>query len=237
MPKRYWYVILTYVLAQFSIIIGAPLLQALGAPDRLSAAVWWNLFSFSTAFIILLLLLKPDMRQVNERNASVGYVLKWSLLGIVMAFFTQYFVALFEIYVLNIDAASENTIGMMEIARQSPIFLIVLALLAPILEELVFRKVIFGSIYKRTNSFLIAAVISALIFGVLHGEFEHLLRYASMGIVFAYLYVKTKRIIVPIVAHMSMNGLVAIVQYNLSPEDIEKMRQQLEQLQTIFIGG
>jgi membrane protease YdiL (CAAX protease family) len=61
----------------------------------------------------------------------------------------------------------------------------------------------------------------------------HILVYASIGYVFAFLYVKTKRIIVPIIVHMAMNTIVVIGQLSLDPEEIEQMQQQL---QMIFAG-
>src|SRR5699024_1090959 len=118
----------------------------------------------------------------------------------------------------------------------APIFIIVPALVGPILEEIIFRKIIFGSLYKRTN-FFIAAALSSLIFGIIHQEPEHILIYAAMGFVFAFIYVQTKRIMIPIIVHMSMNTIAVIGQMSLSPEDIEQMRNHLDQLQTIFIGG
>jgi len=152
-----------------------------------------------------------------------------------MALIAQTIAGMIEIHILGIKTTSENTQILMDITRSIPIFMILTALIAPILEEIVFRKIIFGTLYKRTN-FFIAGLISALIFGFVHGEPQHILIYASMGFVFAFLYVKTKRIIVPIIAHMAMNSLVVITQYSLTPEDIEKMQKQLEQMQ-IFIGG
>jgi membrane protease YdiL (CAAX protease family) len=59
-----------------------------------------------------------------------------------------------------------------------------------------------------------------------------------MGFTFAFLYVKTKRIIVPIFAHVAMNTMVVIVQ-TVFREDIEKMMKQVEEMQQVqvIIGG
>jgi hypothetical protein len=51
-----------------------------------------------------------------------------------------------------------------------------------------------------------------------------------MGGIFAFLYVKTNRIIVPIIAHVAMNSFVVIVQY-VFREDIEEMIKQMEEMQ------
>src|SRR5699024_5835031 len=94
--------------------------------------------------------------------------------------------------------------------------------------------IIFGTLYTRSN-FWIAAILSSFIFGLIHQEFEHILIYTSMGFVFAFLYVKTKSILTPIIVHIVLNSFSIIMQYSLDPEDFERMRQQWENIQTILI--
>lgn len=236
MTKRYWWVLITYIIAQFSVIALGPLLYIITPFDEYEAMIYGNIFGFILGLIAVLIILKPEMKTNQMREAStITETIIWSILGVFMALFAQTIASLIEIHILNIKTTSENTQALMNITRSVPLFMILTAIVAPILEEIVFRKIIFGVLYKRTN-FLIAGLISALIFGFIHGEPKHILVYASMGFVFAFLYVKTKRIIVPIIAHMAMNSIVVITQYSLTPEDIEKMQKQLEQMY-IFIGG
>ncbi|GAB3047077.1 lysostaphin resistance A-like protein [Virgibacillus ainsalahensis] len=236
MPKRYWWVILTYIIMQFSGIIGAPILYALFPISDFDAVIYWSIFSFAGALVVTLLLLKPDMKMGSQRDASsIGEIIVWSVLGVFMAFAAQTIAGVIEMELLGIDPGSENTQEIMDISRAAPIFMIIPAIIAPVLEEIIFRKIIFGSFYKRVN-FFFAALLSALIFGFIHLDPTHILIYASMGFVFAFLYVKTKRIIVPIIVHAAMNTIVVIAQFGLSPEDIEDMQRQLEQMM-IFIGG
>ncbi|MEC5425906.1 type II CAAX endopeptidase family protein [Virgibacillus sp. C22-A2] len=237
MKKRYWWVIITYIIVQFSGILFAPLLYLTLPISEVDAVIYWSIFSFAVGLIIVLLIMRPDMRAGSQRNASsTGQVILWSILGVFMAFIAQGVAAMIEIEVFGIDPGSENTQVIMDVARAAPLFMIIPAVIAPILEEIIFRKIIFGGLYERTN-FFIAALLSALIFGIIHGEPQHILVYASMGFVFAFLYVKTKRIIVPIIVHMAMNTIVVIAQFNLTPEEIERMQQQLQDLQMIFFGG
>ncbi|WP_188455057.1 CPBP family intramembrane glutamic endopeptidase [Virgibacillus oceani] len=237
MTKRYWYVILTYIIMQFSGIVFAPLLYVLLPVTENQAVVYWTIFSFIAGLVVVLLLMRPDMRKRNERDASdVGSAVLWAIGGVFMAYFSQAIASFIETELFGISIGSQNTQMIMDISRAFPLFIIIPALVAPILEEIIFRKIIFGGLYRKTN-FFIAALLSALIFAIIHGEPEHILIYGSMGFVFAFLYVKTKRIIVPIIVHMAMNSISVIVQLSLSPEDIERMQKQLEQLQMIFIGG
>ena len=221
---------------QFSPFIGYPILAGFNLTES-EIIGYWGVFSFLIGTIVILILVAPTLKEDSMlRSKGSDRVVMWSILGVFMAYFAQIIAANIEIYILGITTSSENTQTLMNIARDVPLFVVVTVLFAPVLEEIVFRKILFGSIYKKTN-FWIAGIISSLIFSVVHGDISHTLTYTAMGFVFAFLYVKTKRIIVPIFAHMMMNGFVVLVQYNLTPEDLERMEQQLEQMKTIFIGG
>lgn len=230
MTKRYWWVIITYIIMQFSSILFAPLLYMVLPVTMFQAIISWSIFSFIAGLIVVLFLMKPDMQRSKDTQAVDGSTMVlWSVAGVFMAFIAQGVAGAIEVYILGISQGSENTKDIMEVSRAAPLFIIIPSLVAPVLEEIIFRKIIFGALYNRTN-FFIAATLSALVFGLIHGEPVHILVYASMGYVFAFLYVKTKRIIVPIIVHMAMNSLLVIAQFSIDPED-------LEQMQTIFIGG
>ncbi|MBA2175822.1 CPBP family intramembrane metalloprotease [Halobacillus locisalis] len=234
MPKRYWYIIITYIAAQLSGIIGYPLLFAVGLSES-DAIALWSTISFTIATILILYFLRTEMKspEHREERASIGGIVGWSIAGVFLALVAQGLAAYIETTFLGIPMGSENTMNIMEIARESPLFILLPVVFAPITEEIIFRKIIFGSIYKRTN-FIVAVLISALAFGAFHFDFLHMLVYFSMGIVFAFLYVKTRSIITPIVAHMAMNTFVVVTQLSVDEEQIRRMQEQLE---TIFIGG
>ena len=233
LPKRYWYVILTYLIMQFSSLPIALFVGSFFIDNYTDIMIYWSIFSFIAGLVVVLYLMKPDMQmRAHPEAASISSVILWSILGVLLAFFAQGIAASIEVYVLGIDPGSENTMQIMDIARSNALFILIPAIVAPILEEIIFRKIIFGSLYKKMNFFL-AALISALIFGVVHMDLTHLLIYAAMGFVFAFLYVKTKRIIVPIIVHAGMNTTVVLAQYSLTPEEIQKM---LDEIQMIFFG-
>lgn len=237
MPKRYWYVIITYIIMQFSALLFIPLLYFILPISEQGAIVSWTIFSFMAGLVVILILMRPDMKMPLHRDASsAGIMAVWIVVGLFMAYFSQAIAVTIETDLLGIKPGSENTQSIVDISRAAPIFMIVPALIGPIMEEIIFRKIIFGALYSRTN-FFIAALLSSAIFGIIHGEPVHILIYASMGFVFAFLYVKTKRIIVPILVHMLMNSITVIAQFMLDPEDIERMLKQYEQVQMILIGG
>nr|WP_155114075.1 type II CAAX endopeptidase family protein [Metabacillus mangrovi] len=233
--KHYWFILLTYVLVLFSAPAGIPLLKWLGVDPGQIFGIW-NIIAFSIGLIIILFLLRKDRGENDLRGepASPASSAGWAFGGIFLAFFAQIIAANIETQLLGIPAGSENTQQIMEIVKSTPLMIFVVSIAGPILEEIVFRKILFGTIYKKTN-FILAAVISSVIFAVVHGDPAHILLYSAMGFTFAFLYVKTKRIIVTIIAHLSMNTFVVIIQYVFA-DDIQKMLEEAEKLQSI-IGG
>ncbi len=241
LKKEYWIVLLTYIFMHLSSFIGVPVIAYIGTwfgktlnEMRLLAVPIWLVFSFTACLIIILWILRNENKIGSERDkASITTSIGWAFTGIFLAIFSQSFAGRIE-QMMGIELNSENTQQILGIIEVFPIMIFVSSIMGPILEEIVFRKIIFGSLYKRFNFFL-SALLSSVIFALGHMEPEHILLYSAMGFTFAFLYVKTNRIIVPIIAHVSMNTLVVIMQ-SVFKEDIERILRQAEKIQS-FIGG
>lgn len=241
MKKYYWSILITYIAMQFSSILGIPIMLVFLSNMNFSAerievlaAGYWIVISFILASIITLFLLRHEKnnRSLSDQ-ASVGASIGWAIGGVFLALFSQSIAGNVE-RLIGIPTGSENTQNILGLIEAVPLVIVVSSVLGPFLEEIVFRKIIFGTLHKRLNFFL-SALISSLIFAVAHMEFVHILLYTAMGFTFAYLYVKTKRILVPIFAHITMNTLVVIVQ-SLYKDDILKHMEELNKVQS-FIGG
>ncbi|TYS34717.1 CPBP family intramembrane glutamic endopeptidase [Bacillus pumilus] len=241
MKKQYWYIILTYILVQFSAFpyvfimkwlgyIQTPMTQA--ELSKLSGT--WTIISFCIGLIIILLILRtvPKASLRNEAPASVGAAIAWITGGFFLSLLTQSIAGMIEQYAFGIERESENTQNILSIMDAFPFLVVIIALIGPILEEIIFRKIIFGVIYERSN-FFIAALVSSVFFAAAHSDFDHFFLYTAMGFTFAFLYAKTKRIIVPIGAHMLMNSLVILVQI----EPVRKIIEEQSQTMQMIIGG
>lgn len=238
MKREYWIILIVYIAMQFSSLVGIPLFvfgfknfginQSLAVPS-------WLLASFTIALVIIIFMLRKEMnnRSFRKKGGSIGNSVIWAIAGIFLALFAQYAAAIIE-HLLGVEMGSENTKDILTIIEAFPLAIIVTSIIGPILEEIVFRKIIFGSLHNRYN-FFISALISSVIFAAAHMEFQHILLYSAMGFTFAFLYVKTKSIFVPIFAHVSMNTLVVLVQ-SVYKDDIERLQRQAEAIQN-FIGG
>lgn len=176
-----------------------------------------------TSIITILILWYMHKRIKNptsleqEKKEPWLNVIFWSVAGVFLAIFGQGIASLINIHILNQPLESGNTQRLMDLARQSHLLIIYIVLAGPILEELIFRKLIFGEIFNLIKapkwlSFIVAVLVSSFIFSLAHSDPEHTLIYVVMGTIFSGLYVLTNRIIVPMIAHMGMNGIVVLSQ-------------------------
>jgi membrane protease YdiL (CAAX protease family) len=218
--QNFIFAIVIYVLMQFSSFIGIPLLTKFNLIDSnlkeieqtQYAAGLWATISFTVASILIIYLLKRDLLPSrNERSGSLINSAMWAFNGIFIALIGQGIAASIENKLFGIEPGSDNTKQIVDIAEVFPIFIFIIAILAPILEEIIFRRIIYKPLADKYN-FFVGATVSSIFFAIVHFDFEHLLIYLSMGFTFAFLYRITNNLLVPIVAHMSMNSIVVMVQ-------------------------
>lgn len=102
--------------------------------------------------------------------------------------------------------------------KEDPIFIFIQAvILAPIIEELVFRQA-FRNIFSNNIIFILA---SGIVFGSMHvftsynslTDLLYIIPYSIPGIIFAYTLVKSKNIFVPMGLHFIHNGLLLSLQF------------------------
>ena len=85
--------------------------------------------------------------------------------------------------------------------------------ISPIVEEIVFRGLIYNRMKKYYQTW-ISIIISALLFGAWHGNLVQALYGACMGILLAYTYEKFKDFKIPCMFHAVANISVYTITYN-----------------------
>lgn len=80
---------------------------------------------------------------------------------------------------------------------------------APILEEILFRGLIFESCRERFGSGA-AVLISALLFGLVHGVPVQIINAFVVGLIFGYIYLRTGSLLSVIILHAINNGIAYI---------------------------
>lgn len=84
-----------------------------------------------------------------------------------------------------------------------------MVVMAPICEEILFRKVLIDRI--RLYGDKAAILVSSVVFALSHGNFYQFFYAFGIGLVFGYLYIQTGRLRYTIVLHMMINFLGSIV--------------------------
>ncbi len=158
------------------------------------------LFAFPLFFVII--------RPIPKKTPKAGPLKKRYLLAL-------FFISYFLMYVGNLAGAAINSftelfglssssdaIEMIGSSSILPILLIA-GVVGPIIEELMFRKLILDRLYPFGEK--LAILVSALLFALFHGNLTQFIYAFLLGVVFAYLYCRTGKILYPILLHMAIN--------------------------------
>lgn len=132
-----------------------------------------------------------------------------------MVFFT---ISVFVIYAGNLigtalsallsGGTAQNAVA--ELAMDTnPLKVLFMVILAPALEEFVFRK----QIIDRTRRYgeKTAALLSALTFGLLHQNLFQFFYAFGMGLIFAYIYLRTGRLRYSVILHSIINFMGSVL--------------------------
>ena len=184
-----------------------------------------NILNFSTYMILLpamLVLLRVDL--FKDYKGLKGFKSQWLSLIV-----TGYLFVILGNLISNglsqalsllLGVEMQQAVNQITIVRSlnapgMPLMLISAIILGPVVEELVFRKAMFGLI----SNVKVALVVSSFTFGAIHliGEASltqalvNGMSYIVMGFVFGYIYLRShKNIWIPIIVHV-LSNLIAII--------------------------
>ncbi|MFV1009067.1 CPBP family intramembrane glutamic endopeptidase [Bacillus cereus] len=215
------YVILIYfVMTQFVGIIGVQLLAKTGWYDIKGnqqqaiqqLLVHWELIGFSLILIFIFLIYKKEA--MNDSKLSIKFSkvsFGWILVGIVAVFFAQTIGSILDKSIFHLATQSVNTSSNIESVAISPLALLSIVILAPLVEELVFRYAAINILSRKFNE-IGCILVSSLFFSIMHFDFPFVFGYFLIGFVLAAIYVRTNRLLVSFVVHASMNLIVVMLQ-------------------------
>ncbi|KAA0803771.1 type II CAAX endopeptidase family protein [Bacillus sp. BB56-3] len=215
------YVILIYlIMTQFVGIIGVLLLAKTGWYDIQGSQqkaiqqlfVHWELIGFSFILTFIFLIYKKEMMSDSRLSIKFSRVsFGWALIGIVAVFLAQAIGSILDKNIFHLTTESVNTSSNVESAAIEPLALVSIVILAPLVEELVFRYAAINIISRKFNK-IGCILISSVFFSIMHFDFPFVFGYFLIGLVLAAIYIRTNRLLVSFVVHASMNLIVVILQ-------------------------
>lgn len=126
-------------------------------------------------------------------------------LGMVLIYLTQILGNLLIIWQYGEVVQPQNQQNIIDAQMPAYLLFVIVVCQGPVLEEVTMRGILMGRLLKRRP--FLGLVLSSLIFGILHGptDLGSWIYYGGMGLVFAYLYYRTKQLEVVILLHICNN--------------------------------
>ena len=178
-----------------------------------------NLVLYLSLFIIFLYTLRSYLKnQIIETRKNFFTFIRITTLGLLGLFLAVY-VSAYVMEYLGVTANSENQEvlnRLIDAALFDKIALILFSVfLAPFVEEIVFRRAVFG--FLENISIPLAIIVSGLSFGFIHvlsGDFIQIIIYGSLGLVLALMYYLSKKNIMTVIAiHMVYNLIITVFMF------------------------
>ena len=139
-----------------------------------------------------------------------------------------------SILVSVVDVFTEGTLTnpVDEMVGQTSLWVDILfvVILAPILEELMFRKILCSKLLALGEGF--AVVVSGVIFGLAHGNFFQMPYALLVGLMLGFIYVKTGNLMYTIGYHMALNFFGGIIApWVVEKIDLDKLDSLLSEIE------
>ena len=199
-PKNQFFTLLTYILL---LLLGSVLNML-----QVTGSLYFVLLTLGAILAtgIMMYLVKKDQKFSFEKTTDLNHNLQWVILGTIGAIVLQYGIGFIDQLIFHTSTHSQNTMQLLLMVKTYPYYFIYVLICAPIMEEIVFRRLFFGNLIKPTNIY-IAAIISALLFAFMHQDTRFLV-YVAMGLWFSFIYYKSENIYASAGSHILMNAIV-----------------------------
>jgi uncharacterized protein len=151
--------------------------------------------------VVTLYLLKDDLyktvfeKRMSTVRQSIGAIIKWFFIAIIG------FIVIAIVTPLFYTSNQDNS---MKITQAVPLIVIPFVFIGPVLEELIFRRILF-TLFTRKFTILVSILLSSLIFAGWHMTLSSLPLLFWLSFVYSYSYYQTNRLAVPIILHILWN--------------------------------
>lgn len=207
--KYLFLTIFTYGIVLFSPIIFAPFIGS-----NVQQLIQVTTYTYIAGALLLLFYWRKSQPLTLEQNSrSFSSTILFGIAGIFLSMILQMILMQIEIRLTNQPIASQNTQDIVQLVRENSVFIVATTVAGPIMEEMVFRRAIFGGLSQRFG-FLLPAIISSLLFAFAHQD-GHYLLYSGLGLFFCWLFAHTGKIWTSMITHVGMNLVVILAQLTL----------------------
>ena len=149
---------------------------------------------------------KPQKRSMKA-SAFIGSIMimyTLSIVGSLIGIGVNYLISmLFGI------TSSSAAVELLSSGEDILVSILFAGITAPIVEEFIFRKLLIDRTIKYGPK--LSLILSGLLFGLVHGNFQQFFYAFFLGVLFAYIYIRTGKLIYTIILHMILNSVSVII--------------------------
>lgn len=218
-------------------ILGSYALTELNLIDTVgNNAVYFSIYMLATQIIFIVLpftfynIIGCKITGYKDKypytaKVSFGEFTTWVLAGITLVLFINFLNSIeLKIFQSSGVTFASTEYPVVNNKLEGFLFFFFIGIAAPVLEELTFRKLLFGTLRQFGNTFGI--IFSGLMFGFWHGDFNQIAFASMTGIILSYILAKTGNIFIPITIHV-FNNCYALVGYFLQMKMITMLQSLL----------
>ena len=160
--------------------------------------------------IFLYLINKKKKQEINSNKLTIKKFIVYISISLTLMWIGN-LIGLTITEILGNLIQSEIANPIVETIDSSSIYsnLLLMVIMAPIFEEIIFRKLLIDRTIKYGKG--VSILLSALIFGLFHGNLNQFFYAFLIGGFFAYVYIKTGKIIYTILLHLTVNFFGSII--------------------------
>ena len=173
--------------------------------DRLNSYINANsvIIAIITAIIFIPLFLKIFKKYKQENNFNIKNVFLPVILGITISL-------TYNILVFSLNNVFHFTNNYELSSVPILVSLICSGIIGPILEELIYRGIVYNKL-KEFNNKKYSIILTSLIFALFHNNLVNAIYAFIVSFIFIYLYEKNKSLKAPIIMHISLNTTIILM--------------------------
>ena len=177
-----------------------------------TAGVIINFFCWLTPYTVMLGLFHKNFIDTLSLKKPNNYGASYFFIGLTCSYLTAQISSLIVDLLTYVGIKSVTPKSLLEYENTPAgilIFIIEVAFFPAIVEEFIFRGVLFGCLRRYGEVF--AMVASAAVFGLFHGNIEQTVFAFLLGIVLAFVVIKTDSLIIAVLIHFVNNFKSCII--------------------------
>jgi len=174
--------------------------------------------------VVLSIVLRSVPRyKIQKRPMKIRYLLLLILIMYGLTHIGSLMGMPIHLILSSVSLSRESALGSSDImmGTGSIVLNLTVGILPPIFEELLFRKYLIDRTIRHGE--FISCVMSGIMFGLWHGNFQQFFFAFFVGVLFAFVYIRTGNIFYTMIMHASMNLVTTAVTLQLLNTTMEKM--------------